>query len=176
MPRQSKPSAAKTPNTPTGPHAGAPLDLSAYRSAPAAPSSGKTDQTRSRTPSKADRDKRDKVLWEGLVGIPDLRVIDSWEDSDDTYGDYVGTIVRIPRAGANAPQRDVLCLTSASTRAGKKLTAAHAAGTFDLLDGEGSTYVPVTVGAKVARNVETEDGRAPRPMILLHFGAVVEGG
>lgn len=172
MPTRQAPKSA-TPPKATPSKAGSGLDLSGYRrttaAAPAPTAKGGRATDAKNAAQKADRAKRPKASWDDLVGIEGLRILDSFEEEDDDYGEYVGTIVRIPAVGDN-PQTDVIVLTNSSTRAGKKLTRAHAAGKFDLCDGEGGGALPVEVRAKISP--QHPEGR---PMVLLRIGSENDG-
>jgi hypothetical protein len=166
MPKGSKPNAARpTPKEPTStPSVGKPLDLSAYRSAAPTPAPTRGQREPRNSTEQAERELRTKVSWDQLAGIDGLKIVDGWEDTDDEYGDYSGTIVRLPARG-NAASMDVLALTSSSTRAGKALHAKHVAGVLGAQVGDGSDAVNVTVRAK--RSPLHPDGR---PMVILTFG------
>lgn len=167
MPKRQTPESKPKPNDPTGPKVGTGLDLSAFRH----PSGGAPAPTRQRdakTPTeRAEREARPRVKWEDLVGIDGLRLLDVWSDENETYGEYVGAVVRLPAplpSGEFKGKTDVVVLTNSKTRAGKTLAGKLDGGAFDEMDGEGAGAMPVTARAKKSR--ENPDGR---PMVILRF-------
>lgn len=164
MPRPSKPNArASQPTNTPRPNAGTATDLDAYRRAagaePAAPARAEPTDGQRR-----ERAKRERVEWGNLAGIPNLRIVDHWSDTNETYGDYHGTVVKLPKVG-NAPAKNVLAITSSKTRAGRFLTKKEEAGAFDDLDGTEEVTLPVTVRAR-----KSPDHPEGRPMVILRIG------
>lgn len=165
--RQPKGSRAATPtpnahDAPTGNPSGAEpttkaavgpkLDLSRYARGPGAPPEAPT-------PTAPQRERRPKVEWGELAGIPGILVTDVWT-GPSKFGTYVGAELRMPD-GAQA-----VALTQADSVAGSALVAELNAGRFDP-DPATGTFSPVPVHVRARISKEHPTGR---PMAMLTFG------
>jgi len=160
MPTKAKNPPTRTPPPTTPPATGATVDLSAYKRAAssAAPAAAKPA---SNAPTQ-EREKRPRASWEQLVGIEELAIVDAFDGTDPTYGDYVAALVRLPPNGGK-PSVDVLVITNSATTAGKALAAAMNGFEYD----EKGEMTPVSVSARARASRMYPDGH---PRVLLTFG------
>ena len=168
VPRASTPKtrARHATNKPTTvrPSTGKAIDFDAYRTAQPEPVERKREpKDEAETAARA---KRDRANWENLAYIDGLSVVDQFSDVNEQYGPYQACLVRMPARGSN-PTMDVLVITNEETRAGKVVASEESSGKFDMLDGSGDHWVPVSVRVKKSRL--HPDGR---PMVLLTFDEV----
>lgn len=162
MPKGKAPTPSRTP-TKTPAATGPTLDLSAWKRQNAAPSpAAPTGRAAPAATAQAEREKRPRASWEQLVGIADLQVVDAFDGTDPTYGDYVAALVRLPPNGGK-PAVDVLVITNSATTAGKALAAAMNGFEYD----EKGEMTPVDVFARARASRMYPDGH---PRVLLTFG------
>lgn len=137
------------PGTTTAP------DLAAYRAKAPARAEPATNEAE-------ERALRPKAHWEDLADIDGLSYIDGWQDTDETYGPYTGSVVRVPAVGKN-PALEVVVITNQNTSAGKAVVGHLNHVKF----GSDGKMTPSPVMARLRPSPNYPNGR---PRVMLTFG------